>query len=161
MNTKRNDFLPIWSTRPSSPLFSLHRQLSDIFGDLFEGYEPVSVINEKLGGFYPKSNVVDTPQALHISLEVPGVDPKNIEISLTKDSITFRGEKSQENSAEDGIYKTIERSWGQFVRTIPVEFPHDTDKVDAVFDKGVLRVTIPKLKSAGDQSKKVSIRTVS
>lgn len=158
MNIKRNDYLPVWSSRASSPLFSLHRQLSDIFGDLFEGFEPVSVASEKLGGFYPKTNVVDTPQALQISLEVPGVDPKKIEISLGEKSITFKGEKTEE-STEEGTYRTRERYWGQFIRTFPLDFPHDTDKVDAVFDKGVLNVTIPKLKTASNEAKKVSIRT--
>jgi len=160
MITKRKELIPIWSSRPNNSLFSLHRQLSDLFGDVFEGFEPTASLSEKLGGFYPKTNVVDTPQALEISLEVPGIDPKSIEISLTKDAIAFRGEKKQESNTEEGSVKMMERSWGQFTRTIPLDFAHDTDKVDAVFDKGILRVTIPKLKTSIDETKKVSIRTV-
>ena len=67
MITKRKELIPIWSSRPNNSLFSLHRQLSDLFGDVFEGFEPTASLSEKLGGFYPKTNVVDTPQALEIS----------------------------------------------------------------------------------------------
>lgn len=159
MNDKKREYLPLFTSRPGSPLFSLHRQLSDIFGDVFEGFEPAQ-LSLKTGGFHPRSNVVDTNEALQVSLEVPGVDPKEIEIALNKDSITFRGEKKDESTREDGSYKIVERRWGKFERTIPLEFPHDTDKVDAVFDKGVLTVTIPKLKSTQSDMKKVSIRSI-
>lgn len=160
MNTKRREYLPIWTNRSTSPLFSLHRQLSDIFGDIFEGFDSTGQLAQRTGGFYPKSNVVDGEDALRVSLEVPGVDPHEIEISLTKDAITFRGEKKDETTREEGTYKLVERSYGSFSRSIPLEFPHDTDKVDAVFDKGVLTVTIPKLKPTKDETKKVSIRTL-
>lgn len=137
-----------------SPLLSLHRQLSDIFGDMFEGFEP---LGEKLGAFYPKVDIHEDQAQYTVALEVPGIDPRDIEIALNRNELTVRGNKKNEFDTKEGEYKVLERSWGEFSRKFTLPFEPDSDKIDAVFDKGVLKISIPK--SNIEREKTISIRT--
>lgn len=139
-----------------SPLLSLHRQLSDIFGDVFEGLEP---FGEKLGGFYPKVDVHEDKAQYTVAVEVPGIDPRDIEISLTGSELTIRGNKKSEFDSKEGELRVVERTWGEFSRKFTLPFDPDSDKVDAVFDKGVLRIIIPRQINERDRQKTISIRT--
>lgn len=146
----------LYPIQQRSPLLSLHRQLTDIFGDMFEGLEP---LGEKLGGFYPKVDVHEDQAQYTLALEVPGIDPRDIEISLTGSELTVRGNKKSEFESKEGELKVVERSWGEFSRKFTLPFDPDSDKVDAVFDKGVLKVIIPKELNERDRQKTISIRS--
>jgi HSP20 family protein len=132
------------------PLTSLHREMNRLFDDVFrEGFgtlprEPMS------GGlptlFNAAMNVSETEKEVRVSVELPGVMEKDIDVSLADDTLTIRGEKRVERSsdAEQENYHYIERSYGKFQRSVQLPFSADADQVRASFQNGVLTVTVPK-----------------
>ncbi len=107
--------------------------------------------------FLPKLDVIDDKNFLRIDLEVPGVDSKDINVEVEDGAMTISGEKKHEEVTEEqGCYRT-ERSYGYFKRTIPLPTEIDTDMVEAKFDKGILKIKVPKTEKAKKHGKKVPV----
>ena len=144
------------------PFEQLQRQMNRLFDDFFSGLdlEPFSGWTERFGGFNPRVNVVEDDKEIRLTAELPGMDERDIDISLTKDALTIRGEKrdEREKNEEDNRYYS-ERIYGSFSRTIPLSCEIDEDKVDASFIKGVLNIKLPKSEAARKQSKKITVRS--
>ena len=108
--------------------------------------------------FQPKLDVTDDKNCLRVAVEVPGVDAGDLHVDVQDGVLSLSGEKRHEEASEDeGCYRT-ERSYGCFQRTIPLPTDVDGAKADARFDKGVLRITLPKTERAKSQSVKVAIK---
>jgi HSP20 family protein len=88
----------------------------------------------------PRLDVEDTGRELVIQAELPGVDPKDVNVECTEDGLTITGERREERSEAQGGY----RSYGRFFRQIPVPAGCDMDKADASFKNGLLRIRLPK-----------------
>lgn len=111
------------------------------------------------GGFMPAVNVTETNNELQVTAELPGVDEKNVEVSINRGLLTIRGEKKQENEEKkEGFYR-MERSYGTFHRSIPLPQEVDTDKATATFKNGVLMVALPRLPELQSGAKKIAIKT--
>lgn len=109
--------------------------------------------------FVPKLDVTDDNNLLKVTLELPGVDPKDIDIDAQEGMLTIKGEKRHEETKEDeGCYRT-ERSYGFFQRSVPLPADIDTTKTEAKFDKGVLTVAIPKVEKAKKQPVKIAVKS--
>ncbi len=108
----------------------------------------------------PAVDVVDKQKEVLVRAELPGLDQKDIDVRLSDDLLTIRGEKKDEHEEgeEDGSYYVSERRYGTFERTIRVPQGIDADKVEASFSKGVLTVTLPKTREAQDRSKKINVK---
>ncbi len=113
------------------------------------------------GTAVPAVDVVDKQKEVLVRAELPGLDQKDIDVRLSDDMLTIRGEKKDEHEAgdEDGSYYVSERRYGTFQRTIRVPQGIDADKVEASFSKGVLTVTLPKTREAQDRSKKIDVKS--
>jgi len=105
----------------------------------------------------PRIDVVDTPRALRVTAELPGMDQKNIELSVVPGALILKGEKSQETEDKGRNYYRMERSFGSFERHIPLPAPVESDDVQAVFRKGVLTVTLPKLRDGAGRIRKIKV----
>jgi HSP20 family protein len=92
----------------------------------------------------PAVDVAETPEKVTVKAEVPGIDPKNIDISLVGDVLTVKGEKKSEREETKENYHLVERSYGSFSRSLRLPAAVDADKIDARYEKGVLTVTCPK-----------------
>jgi HSP20 family protein len=79
-----------------------------------------------------------------VKAEVPGMDAKDIQLSLQGEMLTVRGEKKQEKEEKDERYHRVERSYGSFMRSIRLPVAVDASKVTATFKNGLLTVTLPK-----------------
>ena len=108
-------------------------------------------------GLAARADVVETEQAIEVSMELPGMEEKDIDVSLTADALTIRGEKKVERKEEKKGFYLSERSYGSVFRTIPLPTGIDTDKAEAAFKNGVLTVTLPKSAEAQAQVKKIDI----
>jgi HSP20 family protein len=86
------------------------------------------------------------------------MNDKDIDVSLTKDSLTIKGEKKEEKEDKGKNYYRMERSFGSFTRTVPLPAEVDTEKAKADFVKGVLTVTLPKTPKAIKDTKKIPIK---
>jgi HSP20 family protein len=99
-------------------------------------------------GSFPPVNIFDTGEGLAVIAEIPGVDPKSISVSGQGHSLTVKGERRRETSAEASGYHRRERSFGEFSRSIQLPEQLDLDKAAATYDAGILSVRIPKAEAA-------------
>lgn len=106
-------------------------------------------------GKMPKVDIVDEDESIVVRAEVPGVDKKDLEISVTDGSVTLKGKTSQEHKEEKGNYYRCEISRGSFSRMLILPHEVDADKAKASFKDGLLELTIPKLKKTNRHTVKI------
>jgi HSP20 family protein len=139
----------------SDPFTAMRREMDRLF-DEFRGvrgglYET---------GFAPAVNVRQTNGSIEVTAELPGIDERNVEVSVADNAVTIRGEKREEKSEEtEGGWQISERSFGSFVRTIPLPVEVDEDKASAQFKNGVLTVTLPLAADADRKTKKIAVKS--
>jgi len=92
----------------------------------------------------PAIDIVEEPAGYKLTAELPGMAEKDIELIVSGDAVTLKGEKKQESERKDKNYTMSERSYGSFQRTFTLPDGIDRDKISAEFSKGVLTVTLPK-----------------
>ena len=139
------------------PFDSFRLEMDRLMENFFHGFD-TRHFGRRSDSFVPQIDVVDTDKEIKISAELPGLDEKDIEVSLTREALTIRGEKREEKEEKGKDYYRSERSYGSFTRTIPLPAEVDADKVAASFKKGVLTVKLPKTKQAISETKKVAIK---
>ena len=103
------------------PLFSLQRDVNRLFEDFFRGFDlrPLRMAEEKWGGFSPKMDLEETEKEYRITAELPGMEEKDVEVLLSGNSITLKGEKKEEKEERDKSYYHMERSY----RVLPADGP--------------------------------------
>jgi HSP20 family protein len=121
----------------------------DFFGPLIR--EPALEPN-----FNPRIEVRETIKRFEVSAELPGMDQKDIEVSLDGNNLILTGERKNEWKKEEGGRYHSEFSYGSFYRSIPLGTDVDADKVDAHFKNGILKVSVPKSETSA--SKKIEIK---
>jgi HSP20 family protein len=89
--------------------------------------------------------------------DIPGVDPKDIEVTAENGTLTIKGDRENEKKEEKKDYKRVERSWGSFYRRFSLPDNADADKIDAKSKNGVLEISIPKSESA--KPRKIAIKS--
>jgi HSP20 family protein len=139
------------------PLIAMQREMNRVFEDFSRGFDAWP-LSERFGTFNPSMNVAETDASVQVTIELPGLDEKDIEVSLTKDSLTIRGEKKEEKAENTKSYSHLERTYGSFSRTIPLPCEVNEDKVNASFKRGILTVTLPKSGQALQETKKIPVR---
>lgn len=92
----------------------------------------------------PSVDITENDKAFTLLADIPGVNPKDIEISMEKGVLTIKGERSSENVEEGENYRRVERQSGQFYRRFNLPDSADADKIEAKSEHGVLKITIPK-----------------
>ncbi|MEO0092573.1 MAG: Hsp20/alpha crystallin family protein [candidate division WOR-3 bacterium] len=107
--------------------------------------------------FYPAVDVYDKKDSIVLKAEIPGVDKKDISISISEDEITIKGEVKREEEVKEQDYYRCERAYGSFSRTIPLPTAVDKEKAKATYKDGVLVVTLPKSEAAKPKEIKVPI----
>ncbi|MBF0343802.1 MAG: Hsp20/alpha crystallin family protein [Nitrospirae bacterium] len=128
--------------------------MNDLFRNFLSdfGVEPFTRFN-------PSVNITESDKEIKVSAELPGMDEKDIDVSITQDSLTIKGEKKEEKQEEATGYYHVERSYGAFSRTIPLPCELDHNKIEASFKKGVLVITLPKTAEACKEKRKITIKT--
>jgi len=92
--------------------------------------------------------VAETDEAVLVDVEVPGIDPATLDISVAGDILTIRGEKQDQTGQEGHNYHRVERRYGSFTRSLTLPAPVEADKVEAKAHCGVLSIRLPKKESA-------------
>ena len=103
-------------------------------------------------------DVYETDDSLVVEGSLPGIDPEDLDVSLSGNILTIKGESKQEKEAEKGKYYFRERRYGAGQRTITIPMDVDVDKAKAHFEKGVLRLSFPKVEEA--KSKRIDVTKV-
>jgi HSP20 family protein len=126
---------------------------------LFERFlEPVWAEMPTLGEWEPKIDVTESKDTVTVKVDLPGVDQKDIGVSLEGGVLTIKGEKRQEREEKEKGWYLMERSFGSFLRQIPLPVEVEEDRVEARFDKGVLHVSLPKSAGAEARARKIEIK---
>ncbi len=141
----------------SNPFALLRREMDDLFDNFFQGFE-MEPFGGRLGAFSPDIDVVENEREIKVKAELPGMDEKDIDVSVNEDALIIRGEKKEEQEDKGKDYYRMERSYGSFTRTIPLPAEVETDKVEAKFRKGVLTVVLPKTAKAVEGTKKIAVK---
>ncbi|HAY21302.1 MAG TPA: molecular chaperone [Desulfobacterales bacterium] len=127
---------------PFREVSRLRREMDRVFEDFF-GPRRWGLIPWE-GEWTPAMDVAETDEQVVVKAEIPGIEPKEINISLTGDVLTVKGEKKSEREEKKENYHLVERSYGAFSRSVTLPAAVDADKIDAKYEKGVLTITCPK-----------------
>lgn len=136
------------------PILSLHREVNRLFDDVFRGFAVPS-----LGGAgslaWPHVELGETAKDIRVTAELPGLNEKDVDISLEEGVLTLRGEKRSEVEDKERGYS--ERSYGRFERRIGLPKGIDRERSNATFRNGVLTVTLPKTEAANENVRRIPI----
>ena len=125
-----------------NPLQALRHRMDQLFDDFAGGSGwPFTDGREDV---MPRVDVSETDKEITVAAELPGVDEKDLDLSLVDDVLTIKGEKKQEREEKRESYQLTERSYGRFHRSMRLPFEPDAKKIKATFKSGVLTVTVPK-----------------
>jgi HSP20 family protein len=128
-------------------LFGLQR-LNRILDEAFAGLPFSEQGNIITSTWFAPTDVSEDENTLRISMELPGVDPSDVRLSLENNVLTIRGEKKQQAEESNERVHRFERTYGMFERTFALPNTVDPDKIEARYDNGVLFVTIPRAERA-------------
>ncbi|PYJ13800.1 MAG: hypothetical protein DME93_02085 [Verrucomicrobia bacterium] len=142
--------------RGADPFSYLRNQINRVFDD-FWGESSLAPREEMAAGFWPQVDVTETDKEIKVSAEIPGVEPKDIDVSVEDGVLTIKGEKKYEREEKEKGQYRMERSYGSFERAIELPAEVDESKAKAEFKKGVLRLTLPKRPGAPSRRKKIPV----
>lgn len=140
-----------------NPFLALHREMNRLFDDVFRGFDRRAPFTGHLGmgGGWPNVEITDRDTEIKLTAELPGLEEKDVELFLSDDVLTLRGEKRAQSSDQDN--QISELYYGRFERRIPLGYDIDESKINATFKNGVLTVTLPKTEQGRNKSKRISI----
>lgn len=135
-----------WTPRPALPRLS--RWLDDEFERFFEGFPPTTGDVQSGRSWEPRSDVVENEHDITISVELPGVDQKDVKIEVRDNVLTLSGEKTAEHREEARGYYWTERTYGSFLRSFTLPSTVNAGTAKATHKNGVLAITLPKVEEA-------------
>jgi HSP20 family protein len=139
-----SDRLVRWD--PFRDLVSIQDELSRLFGRTFGGAES---IRPTAGGVWmPSMDVYETEDKIVAKLELPGIDPDKVDVSVEDSTLTVSGSREFSDEVREENYHRVERRYGSFTRAITLPHTADTERVNASFDKGVLTIEVAKAEKA-------------
>lgn len=142
-------------TGDDNPVATLQRDMNR----LFEGFwNRVGHLDWPWSGEI-KSEVAETEGAIEVSIELPGMEMKDVEVTATDDTLTIKGEKKVDREEEKKGYYLSERSYGAVYRTIPLPPGVDGEKAEASFKNGVLTVRLPQTPEAQARVKRIEVKS--
>ena len=136
-------------------LVSLQKEMEQMLHNFFDGSHFPEFFN---GSESPAIDVIENPKGFQVNIDLAGVDPENIEISVTDGFLTIEGEKEEQVENKEGSYLYQETNYGSFQRTIALPATSNCDKAEASFKNGVLKVMVPKKAEALKNPKKINIK---
>lgn len=133
---------------PWTGMTSLRKEMDRLFDRFLEPVWPEMPEMPAMGEWEPKLDVAESKDAVTVKAELPGVEQKDISVSLQEGMLTIKGEKQTEKEEKDQRYHRMERSYGAFFRSIRLPAAVDASKVTATFKDGVVTITLPKATEA-------------
>jgi len=160
---------PVAEPELLAPITSLRDQIEDVFDryfhqwpDLWSRRGHLFDFDQDFGAkFFERAPTVDmseTSKGYKISAELPGMDEDDVEVTVSGDMLTIKGEKREEHEEKKKDYHLKERRFGTFQRSLRVPKDADANKVQASFKKGVLNVELPRKGGAKKKGRKISIK---
>lgn len=136
------------ASKPSTGLVTFKQEMDRLFDRFFEPWWAREEDLPAMGSWAPSLDVSETADALMVKVDVPGMESKDIQVSLQEHLLTIKGEKKQEKEEKGEEFHRVERSCGAFTRAVRLPATVDASKVTAAFKNGVLTITLPKTPAA-------------
>jgi len=141
------------ATRPHATVFSsLQREMDRLFDD----FTPFFAGPRGLAEIKCKMDLAETKEGYELSVELPGLDEKDVNLSVVDGVLTVSGEKKFESEQKDKTYQFVERGYGSFSRSLSLPANVKAEDIKASMSKGVLKVTIPA--AAKPEAKKIEVK---
>lgn len=141
-----------------NPMAGFQKEMNQLFNNFFTE-SPFAAMKWNEETFNPKVNVAETDTNVQITAELPGMEEKDIDVSLAENTLTIKGEKKKESEEKNKNFHRVERSYGYFQRSLPLPAEVEVDKVAANFKNGILNITLPKSQASKAKSKKIEIKS--
>jgi len=141
--------------RPFADIESIQSEINDLFQRAAGKSEAFDTASQ--GTWLPAVNISETPNAVVFKAEIPGIDPKDLDVTVTGDILTLKGEKKREKEEKGEQWHRVERSFGTFTRSFRLPTSVINDKVSADYKNGVLLVTLPKSEQARIKEVKINV----
>jgi len=149
-----SSLIPSFWNDGNNPFVSLQKEMDR----LFEDFGRKMPAGQSFGGGFPSINVQETETGLELTAELPGVAEKDIDVQVSDNTLTLKGEKREEKTIDEKDRHVSERSFGSFRRVMPLPFSPDPDAIEAHMDNGVLTVVLPRPADAGPKAKKIEVK---
>ena len=140
------------------PFRFFQREMNRLFDDVFRPDQGTAGRGTERGFLMPRMEARESENEIRITVELPGVSEKEIDVSLDDDLLTIRAEKRMERREERENTHFTERAFGTFQRSLRLPFRVEPDQVRANFENGVLTVVVPKTKAA-ESSRRIAVQT--
>jgi HSP20 family protein len=140
-----------------SEMETLHRTIDRVFGDVWSGPQLLSDA-WKSQNVVPSVDVTEDDKAFNVTVELPGMDEKDVAVAVADRVLTIRGEKKEEKEKKDKDVYRSERAYGSFRRMMELPADVDAEKIDASFKKGVLTIALPKSKEAQAKVRQIPVK---
>jgi HSP20 family protein len=139
---------------------TLQRDMDRLFADFWRDEGRMFNMPEMFASRHlmPRVDEHEDEKGFHVEIELPGMDQKDVDITLADGMLTIRGEKKQEEEVKDKDFYRKERSFGSFRRVLPLPGDVDESKIKASFEKGVLMIDLPKSAEAQKKVKHITIK---
>jgi HSP20 family protein len=138
---------------PFRDLVSLQGELNRMFGRAY------GVEEGGAGSWLPALDIFETEDKFVVTVELPGIEPEDVEVSVEDSTLSIRGERRFSEEVSEENYRRVERRYGSFVRSFSLPQTADAEKIEAAFDRGVLRIEVPKAEVA--KPKKITVKATS
>lgn len=152
---------------PAHPILGLREEIDRLFDNFFaapfgrlvdlDAFRRVGVL-PSLGDMTPHVDVKESDAAIEIIAELPGMEEKDIDITVSEGMLSLKGEKRVERDEKDADWHLTERRYGAFHRTFRLPETVDEGKIAAAFDKGVLTLTLPKIEKPAKEARKIEVK---
>ena len=147
-----------WDLTTWKPFNELERMRGEM-DRLWDSFFETGAARRKAGKetWSPSLDVSETKSDLIVKTELPGIDPKDIDISLSEGILTIKGEKKQEKEEKESDYHVVERSYGSFTRMVRLPKDVKSDKISASYKNGILKITLPKTEETKKKEIKIKV----
>ena len=149
------DLMPFKHRRDVPDVFN---EMEDMIRNMWYGF-PFHQMTEDIDvAWTPRLDVSETDKAIEIIADLPGMEKKDINVSLEDDLLTIKGERKQEKEKSGQHYHSIERRYGSFYRSLRLPTEVQGTKINASFKDGVLKITLPKVKKAKKKVAQIEVK---
>lgn len=145
------------TTSTAGPFERMHEEIDRLF-DEFMPQLPTAGETDFRHGLLATVDVGETDEAVEVTADLPGIEQKDIDVSLRNGNLLIRGERKQETEEKKKNFYRAERSYGAFSRSVPLPCEVDQDRIEARFRNGVLTVILPKSQTARESERKIEIK---
>ena len=151
--------VPVKQNAPTAarpPVFNIFGSLQREIDRLYEDFMPAFGTVRSLTEVKAKMDLAETKDGLELTVELPGLEEKDVDVSVSDGLLTVSGEKTFESERKAHNFHTVERSYGSFSRSVALPAGVKTDQIKATLSKGVLKVAIPT--AAKPEAKKIEVK---